>query len=146
MSKILEKISKYSDIKGLIRDSLFMCMLGIFDGEYAYKGPHWVQIDLTNNCNNNCIACWCNSPLLGDKAMPPEVKKQTLDYHVVIRLIDKLSTMGTKELYFSGGGEPFMHPRVIDILSYAKSKRFICHLHTNFTLVDEDILNRLKEI
>jgi len=131
-------------LQKLIRNSLDV--IGIFDGEYAYKGPHCVQIDLTNNCNNNCIACWCNSPLLGDKAMPPELKKQTLDYQVVIKLIDKLSTMGTRELYFSGGGEPFMHPRALDILSYAKSKGFICYLSTNFTLVNEDILNRLKEI
>jgi len=144
MNKIREAINKYSDIKKLIRYSLDI--IGIFDGEYAYKGPDSVQIDLTNNCNNNCIGCWCNSPLLGDKTIPPDVKKQTLDYNVVIKLIDKLSVMGTRVLYFSGGGEPLMHPLAIDVLSYAKSKGFICYLHTNFTLVNEDILNRLKGI
>jgi MoaA/NifB/PqqE/SkfB family radical SAM enzyme len=120
-------------------------IIGIFDGEYAYKGPDCVQIDLTNNCNNNCIACWCNSPLLGDKATPPDVKKQTLEYEVVIRLIDKLAAMGTMELYFSGGGEPLMHPRALDIIAYAKSKGFICQLHTNFTLADEPAIARILE-
>lgn len=144
MDRILETFKRYSDIKKLIRKSLDV--IGIFDGEYAYKGPDCVQIDLTNNCNNNCIACWCNSPLLEDKAISPVVKKQTLNYDDVIKLMDKLSAMGTRELFFSGGGEPFMHPRAMDVLTYAKSKGFICHLNTNFTLVDEDILNRLKQM
>ena len=144
MNKIRRAINKYSDVKKLIRCSLDV--IGIFDGAHAYKGPHCVQIDLTNNCNNNCIACWCNSPLLGDRAIHPNEKKKTLDYDIVIKLINRLSVMGTKELYFSGGGEPFMHPQVMDILSYAKSKGFICSLNTNFTLLNKDILNRLKEI
>ncbi len=144
IDKILKRINKYSDIKKLISSGLDM--IGIFDGEYAYKGPYCVQIDLTNNCNNNCIACWCNSPLLGDGIIPPDVKKQRLDYDVVVRLIERLSVIGTRELYFSGGGEPFMHPQALDILCYAKSKGFICYVNTNFTLVNEDILNKLKEI
>jgi len=144
MNKILESINNRSGIKKLINSSLDV--IGIFDGEYAYKGPYCVQIDLTNDCNNNCIACWCNSPLLGDRIISPDVKKQALNYNAVIKLIEKLSAIGTRELYFSGGGEPFMHPRVLDILSYAKSKGFICSVNTNFTLVDEDILNRLKNI
>ena len=120
-------------------------MLGVFDGEYAYKGPDCVQIDLTNNCNNNCIACWCNSLLLGDKAISAEVKKQTLDYGFVIKLIDSLRSMRTWELYFSGGGEPLMHPGAVDIICYAKSRGFTCTLHTNFTLVDDNILDKLEK-
>lgn len=135
---------KYSDINKMIRNSLDI--IGIFDGEFAYKGPDCVQIDLTNNCNNTCIACWCNSPLLRDKAISPEAKKQALDYNVVIRLIDKLARMGTRELFFSGGGEPLMHSHALGILTYAKSKDFVCHLNTNFTLVNEEILHRFKEI
>jgi len=143
MKKIARTLKKYSDIARVKRNVLNI--IGILDGEYAYKGPDCVQIDLTNNCNNNCIACWCNSPLLGDKATPPDVKKQTLEYEVVIRLIDKLAAMGTMELYFSGGGEPLMHPRALDIIAYAKSKGFICQLHTNFTLADEPALARMLE-
>ncbi len=137
-------LKKESYFRKLIRNSLDM--VGIFDGEYAYKGPDCVQIDLTNNCNNNCIACWCNSPLLEDKTISLHQKGKTLDYPVVIRLIDTLSSMGTRELFFSGGGEPLMHPRALDILSYAKKKGFICHLNTNFTLADETSLRRLMEL
>ncbi|MFA5090199.1 MAG: radical SAM protein [Candidatus Omnitrophota bacterium] len=123
-----------------------MTIMGIFNGEYAYKGPDCVQIDLTNDCNNNCIACWCNSPLLKDKATPQAVKRQSIDYRVAKRLIDTLKKMHTAELYFSGGGEPLMHPAAIEIISYAKKRGFKCHLHTNFTLVDEDMLAAFKRI
>jgi MoaA/NifB/PqqE/SkfB family radical SAM enzyme len=144
MGKIKKILEDYSDIKKLVRNSLDV--IGIFDGEYAYRGPDCVQIDLTNKCNNNCIACWCNSPLLLDKATPPEVKEQTLDYKVVIRLLDDLARMGTREIYFSGGGEPLMHPKIMEIISYAKSKKLCCHLHTNFTLMDEDKIRTLQKI
>ena len=143
MNLLKEKIKKYYDMRKIIKNGLDI--IGIFDGKYAYRGPDCVQIDLTNDCNNNCIACWCNSPLLGDKAISPDVKKQTLDYRLVIRLIDRLHSLGTTELYFSGGGEPLMHHRVIEILAYAKSKGFICTLHTNFTLVNENTIRRLIE-
>lgn len=144
IDKFLPKKIKFPDMAGLARSGLEI--IGIFDGEYAYKGPDCVQIDLTNNCNNDCVACWCNSPLLGDKAIPADIKKQSLDYKLVIKLIDKLSAMRTRELFFSGGGEPLMHPRFIDIISYAKLKGFVCHLNTNFTLADANIIKKLKDV
>lgn len=136
-------MSRNGHLKRIVRNGLNI--IGVFDGEYAYKGPDCVQVDLTNNCNNNCIACWCNSPLLGDKATPPETKKQTLGRDLVIRLIDKLAAMGTRELYFSGGGEPLMHPQALEIIAYAKSKGFICQLHTNFTLADEAAVKKMLD-
>jgi MoaA/NifB/PqqE/SkfB family radical SAM enzyme len=54
--------------------------------------------------------------------------------------------MGTEELYFSGGGEPFTHPDILEILRYAKDKGLRCSVNTNFTLVDETIVRRLVEM
>jgi molybdenum cofactor biosynthesis enzyme MoaA len=82
----------------------------------VYAGPWDVQIDLTNQCNNDCIACWCNSPLLGNKSMPWQIQKKALSYETVIRLIKELTRMGTRNIYFTGGGEPFMHPRILDFM------------------------------
>lgn len=144
INSLLKAAGNYYDMKRLMGSC--MDAVGVLDGEYAYKGPHCVQIDLTNDCNNNCIACWCNSPLLGDKAISHSMKKQTLDYGVVTGLIDKLHEIGTTELYFSGGGEPFMHPRALDILSHSKKKGFTCYVNTNFTLLNEDMLDKLKKI
>ncbi|MCZ7586958.1 MAG: hypothetical protein M5R36_28430 [Deltaproteobacteria bacterium] len=45
---------------------------GVLDGERAFVGPEHVVIDPTNRCDNNCLACWTYSPLLGRYAPPEE--------------------------------------------------------------------------
>ncbi len=124
----------------------YLDILGVLDGSYAYKGPFCVQIDLTNDCNNDCIGCWCNSPLLKDKKISDNIKQQTLPLEVVKKTIDQLHAMGTREIYFAGGGEPFMHPDIMEILEHVKSKGLRCYINTNFTLVNEDIVKRLVDL
>lgn len=118
---------------------------GILDKK-VHTGPWHVQIDLTNICNNDCICCWCNSPLIGDKAMTAEVKKQNLDHDTVMNLIDELANLGTRDIYFTGGGEPFMHPEILDFMRYIKSKGIRLGMSTNFTLVTKDIAKELVDL
>ena len=121
-------------------------VMGILNGSEAFTGPLSVQIDLTNRCNNNCIGCWCNSPLLGDKAMDPETKKKELPFKLVKKLIDELDEMCVREIYLTGGGEPFMHPRIMDIIEYIKSKGIGCDMSTNFTLISKERTKRLVDL
>lgn len=118
---------------------------GILNGE-VYTGPYIVQVDLTNRCNNNCVACWCNSPLLGDKEMDQEEKKQTLPLERVMMLLDELNQLGVREIELTGGGEPFMHPRIIEILKIIKEKEIRIGISTNFTLVDKKAAEALVEL
>ncbi len=127
---------------GRIKDR-YLEMLGIYDREYGYKGPFHVQIDLTNDCNNNCIACWCNSPLYKKPRLSAEEKKQYLPFRLVKELLDEISQMGATEVYYSGSGEPFMHPRIMEVLEYTKKKGLICHVNTNFTLLNKKKLDCL---
>ncbi len=118
---------------------------GLLDRK-VYTGPWHVQIDLTNTCNNDCICCWCNSPLIGDKAMPKEESKQTLAYEKVISLIDELAELGTRDIYFTGGGEPFMHPDILQFMRHVKSKGIRMGMSTNFTLVTKKVAEELVDI
>jgi len=139
----------YSGLRSVRPVSVFsrhLDTLGILDGAYAYKGPGFAQIDLTNNCNNDCIGCWCNSPLLGDRKISPGEKKQTIPYKRVIKLIDELYKMGTTHIYYAGGGEPFMHPEIMEILRHTKKRGITCYVNTNFTLVDEQRVKELIEL
>lgn len=124
----------------------YLEILGIYDGRYGYKGPFHVQIDLTNDCNNQCIACWCNSPLLKEKKMSGEAKKQYLPLELVKELINEISQMGATEIYYSGSGEPFMHPQIMEILEYGKRKGLISQVNTNFTLLDKNRLDHLIDL
>ena len=130
----------------IIRKDDYLRILGVFDGSYAFRGPEFVQIDLTDYCNNTCLACWCNSPLLKEKKFSEEKPRHTMPLDMVKRLLDELVSMGTKEVAFSGSGEPFMHPDIMEILAYAKKKRFTCIVNTNFTLLDKDRLRSLADL
>ncbi|MFH1697854.1 MAG: radical SAM protein [Candidatus Omnitrophota bacterium] len=123
--------------------SRYLDILGVLDGSFAFKGPDSAQIDLTNNCNNDCIGCWCNSYLLEEKKIPPETKNQAIPYKRVIALVDELSRMGTRHIYYAGGGEPFMHPQIMEIIRHTKKRGLKCYVNTNFTLVDEKRARKL---
>ncbi|MBP7836005.1 MAG: radical SAM protein [Candidatus Omnitrophica bacterium] len=122
----------------------YLNILGILNGSRAFKGPDMLQIDLTDHCNNNCIACWCNSPLLSRErlAKPKYILPKDLAKGVIAEARD----LGLKEIFFSGGGEPFMHPDILDIIAYAKKKDISCTVNTNFTLVDKDTIGRLIDL
>ncbi len=124
-----------------------LILKGLMDGESAFTGPEIVQFDITNHCNNNCLCCWNNSPLLGE----PSAEKQKeltseLSYDVIIKTINDLRDMGTKVLFFAGGGEPFMHPRIMDILSYSKKCGMRIFMNTNFTLIDSTTARMLVDM
>ena len=118
--------------------------LGILNGAYAYKGPRRVELHLTNKCNHNCIVCWVRSPYL--KETDEEYQKQELPYGIVIKLIGELRRIGICSIHISGGGEPLMHPKFWDILSYIKEQRIECRLNTNFSLLNEEDIKRLVSL
>ncbi len=136
--------STWNKIKRL--KGVYLYCLGVLDGEYAYRGPDFVQIDLTDYCNNTCLACWCNSPLLKADKFSPSNPRQILPLKLVMDLLDELKRMGTREISFSGSGEPFMHPHCVEILEYAKAKGFSCIVNTNFTLINKEMLDRLIKV
>jgi glycosyltransferase involved in cell wall biosynthesis/MoaA/NifB/PqqE/SkfB family radical SAM enzyme len=131
-------------VKDFVHDNLDI--VGVLDGEQSYVGPHTLQIDPTNRCNNDCIACWCRSPLLMDKRIVAHKENQTLPFPILKDLIDDIVDMGSKEVYIAGGGEPFMHPQIMDLIEYIKVRGLICNVNTNFTLVSREVARRLVEL
>ncbi len=119
---------------------------GIADGSKAFTGPEHVVIDLTNRCNNTCIACWTRSPLLGKNAPDPGWHKETLDLQRTLKLIDELYCSGTTIIRLTGGGEPFMHPGVLEIIRAVKSHGIFCSLTTNLNLINLEIADELVAI
>jgi len=119
---------------------------GIFHSARAFIGPDVLHIDLTNHCNFNCIACWCRSPLLQEKAMPEWERKLTLSFDLLKGVFDDLSGMGgLRHVKLVGGGEPFMHPDILKIIAYIKKmdRAIEIDINTNFSLVDEKTAEEL---
>jgi MoaA/NifB/PqqE/SkfB family radical SAM enzyme len=119
--------------------------MGVLDGRRAFVGPEHVVIDLTNRCNEQCLGCWTYSPLLGEKAPAREWVMQELRFEVVKKLINELAKMGTKRIRFTGGGEPFLHPQIMELIEYVKKKGMICAVTTNFTPINEKRLQKLMD-
>lgn len=119
--------------------------LGVIDGSQAFTGPRCVQIDLTNACPNSCIGCWARSPYLGESAMPDDERKLRLPSSRVFQLLTELQELGTRELYFGGGGEPLSHPAFTAIIERAKNLGFAVVVHTNGLLMTEAIIDRLVQ-
>ncbi len=120
-----------------------MDLAGALDGSKAYKGPSIVQIDLTDKCNLNCVGCWCHSNFLGDSRLK---KFEELPFDLLKKLIEDLHKMGIKEIMLSGSGEPFMYPKIMEVISLIKEKDIKLNIITNFTLINKKIMKKLVEL
>lgn len=133
----------------LIRDYLKYNLdyMAFMQGLTPTLGPRHVQVDLTDRCNSNCIACWCNSPLVTEEDKSSiERQRAEMEKQTVFRLLESLSGLGTSELDFSGGGEPFMHQDAMEIFEYAKRLGFRVCINTNFTIPDRTNLEKLVRL
>jgi len=111
----------------------------------VFAGPRILELDLTNNCNLNCVGCWCHSDMLGEKKISGDEKRLKLPFELIDKLLRDAQKMGTNKVQLAGPGEPFMHPNIIEILELAKSLGFYVNVVTNFTLIDEKRAEKLVE-
>nr|WP_321468515.1 radical SAM protein [uncultured Desulfobulbus sp.] len=95
--------------------------------------PILAQVIVTRRCN---IACrYCN-----------EFDKQSSPVPVadVLARIDRLNELGTLAIEFSGG-EPLLHPHLVEIISYATAKKFYRRmLISNGLLLTREIIEGLN--
>ena len=119
---------------------------GIKKGDKAFSFPAIIQLDMTNNCNLNCVGCWCHSELMGELKFKGDWKQKHLPKNIVLKLIKQAAENGTREIQLSGSGDPMMYPYFMDAVRAIKENGLILHLITNFTLVSKDILKKFVEL
>lgn len=87
--------------------------------------PELAHIDVANICNLNCPLC-----PTGTKTIKlPQGIMSLEDFKIYI---DKLSSL--KYLYLFNWGEPFLNPYIFEMIAYAKSKKIITNIDSNFSL------------
>jgi MoaA/NifB/PqqE/SkfB family radical SAM enzyme len=121
-------------------------LAGVIKGQEALAGPYNLEIDLTNNCNQHCAGCWIHCLMLKDKRISGDKRRATLDYGSLQRLITSAKQMGANKIQLSGAGEPFMHPRIDDVLELIKDQGYQLNIITNFTLVDADRARNMVDL
>ena len=87
-------------------------------------------------CNLRCVHCYAHSRDLDYSG--------ELDHEEGLRLIDDLAQFGAPVLLFSGG-EPLMHPRILELIGYAREKGMRAVISTNGTLITPELAGKLKE-
>jgi MoaA/NifB/PqqE/SkfB family radical SAM enzyme len=132
---MIEKIANKISFKENKRR--YLNLKGIATKQYAYKGPDVIQIDLTDRCNSRCLLCWLHAPSKENK------NRDELDYSAVANFIADAVRWGVREIIFSGGGEPFIYPKIWEILELTQSKAIRFRINTNFTLLNKEDIARL---
>ena len=87
-------------------------------------GPNCCNISVTNVCNATCDFCGYakNKQLVRDRLW--------VDHDETCRALDILYDRGVRYLTFSGG-EPLLHPRLLDLVAYAVGKGMRPSIVTN---------------
>ncbi len=93
--------------------------------------PVW---EVTSRCNLECKHCHVGSGDIGYEC----------DLDTAYRTLDQLAELDEFRMIAFTGGEPLVHPKIIDILAYSHEKGFVNVVATNATLIDEKIADDLK--
>ncbi len=96
-------------------------------------GPKWVNLDIIDSCNLNCIYCFAKTK-----------RKKVLSFEEARKIIDKLSQLKISELLISGG-EPLLNKDIFRIASYAKMKGMVVHISSNGYLMTKENIKNIKE-
>jgi SynChlorMet cassette radical SAM/SPASM protein ScmF len=94
---------------------------------------------LTEGCNLRCRHCWI---------MPESKEKKRANAFLGVKLfqsiIDQAVPLGLSSLKLTGG-EPFYHPRIVEILEIVKKTNLNLSIETNGVLCSPEIAKSIKE-
>lgn len=86
-----------------------------------------VSFEILSKCPNKCIHCSsCSSMECSDIFHLDEIK----------RIIDELKELNVERICLSGG-EPFLHPNLIDIVEYISLQGIVCDIYTAGIIKDK---------
>ena len=95
--------------------------------------PPFLYISIVNSCNLRCQGCWVDVA----------AKQEAIDVDAVNRMINEAKQLGNS---FFGilGGEPFMHPRLMDILAAHPDAYF--QVFTNGHFITDSVARELRKL
>jgi radical SAM protein with 4Fe4S-binding SPASM domain len=97
----------------------------------------WAVIEVTNNCNLNCVWCYANS------GKTP--KQEHMEFADLKGLLKILADAGVRQVTYSGG-EPTIYPHIREAVKAAKDYGFIVHMNTNGYVLTREFARDLKRL
>ncbi|MCU0666396.1 MAG: radical SAM protein [Candidatus Omnitrophica bacterium] len=98
--------------------------------------PLCAHLQITKRCNLRCIYCYADPANL--------TNTPDLEYKEFIKLVDELTSMGTRWIRFLGG-EPLIREDIGQMIDYAKSKGAVTEMNTNGFFMKERA-NKIKNL
>ena len=92
------------------------------------KVPLSLQLEPTNHCNLDCICC-------PRKTMKRE--KGYMDFSLFQEIIDEAAAIGVRRVHLYLHGESFLHPQIVEMIAYIKSKDMGITMATNGMLLNK---------
>lgn len=92
--------------------------------------PVRLWVEPTNHCNLRCLIC--------PNKLLKEGEKGFMEFELFKKITDEAAGF-VFELSMAHRGESLLHPQILDMIRYAKEKGLFTRLHTNGTLLSEEM-------
>lgn len=96
--------------------------------------PVKLWVETTNRCNLSCALC------PNSKLGPGQ--RGDMDYGLYTKIIDQVQE-NVSEINLFHRGEPLLHSRIIEMINYASQKNIRTRIHTNATLLNSQLNERI---
>lgn len=96
--------------------------------------PVRLWVELTSCCNYRCVMCPNKDLRKEDKGF--------MDFDLYRKIVDESKDF-VFEINLAHRGESLMHPKLIEAISYAGKNRIFTRLHTNGSLLTDDISRKI---
>lgn len=109
---------------------------GLRQGDFAYTGPFFINVNTTRLCNQKCRGCQYHSSDIrkeGHHKNSPD----HISMDIVEAIASDLPELETKEVFLSGQGEPMLHPHLDKMITEFKRGSCRVQVFTNGILLDE---------
>lgn len=100
--------------------------------------PRYVTFFVNWACNLTCRECWMYGDSASESTWLEEVKREQISVEMWNGVLDELAAAGGPKPYVTiMGGEPLMHPKIVELVRQAKQRLPECNLDmsTNGTLL-----------
>src|SRR5581483_5159067 len=104
------------------------------DERVVMEVPRFAQIEPVGRCNLQCRMC---------PVRYRDAGRALMDWEMYRGIVDRLPAV--RELHLQGLGEPLMHPRFFDMVTYAADKGIAVSVNTNLTILTSAMAQRMAD-
>lgn len=87
-----------------------------------------ISIEIIRKCPNHCVHC---------SSLSDERCSEILEYERFVSVVTDAASLGAQTICLSGG-EPFLHPRIVEMISFINSLGLQSYVYTSGIVINKD--------